>query len=268
MAQTRRVRFPATQRPASGSAGRVARAALLLVLVAAFGCATAPRYSVQISALADPAIHPEPTTYVMLAADPNADPRSLHFREFAATVERALAERGFRATDDPEEAELAMLLDFGVGEHHLESITPVRPAFSYYGGYGPRGCFRGYRGYCGPRPVLGAGLYDPFYVDTYTRTFTTVNRFVRLEARRIEPGKAPRDGLPIWETRADSRGRDTDLRAIFPALVVAATEYIGTDTGQAVHERIRGDDERVVRLRARPGDSSAQPPVPDATATE
>lgn len=260
LAPARRARI-APRAARRGGLGSILGFVLVLVIALASGCASTPRYTVQISALSGEAEPPAAATYLLLPADPDKDPRDLQFREFAETVERGLAARGFVSTRDPAEATIALLLDYGVGDQRVESITHVRPALSYYNGvgfgrglghrHGP-GCRHGYRG-------LGVGFYDPFYLDPpTTRTFTTFSRYFAVEARRIEADRPPRDGEPIWATRVESRGRETDLRAVFPALVAAAADYLGTDTGAAIETRISGDDERVQRLRDATAASGSQ----------
>lgn len=245
----------------------------IAVLLAMLGCATTPRYAVSISALTAEPENPTPGAYLLFPADPETDPRDLQFQEFARTLERGLAERGFVPAASPEIADVALLLDYGVGERETETVTYVTPAFVHagYGGFYPGYGFRGRRyrpyygfgaGYGGFYP--GAGFGHPFYYDRpRSRTYTSVNRFLEVEARRIEPGLAPREGTPLWSTRVDSRGRDGDLRAVFPALVAAASDYLGTDTGEAIEARIDGDDERVLRIREEPrAATSAAPAAP------
>ena len=241
--------------------------ALLILLALTSGCSIPTRYAVEISALASERGAAGEATYFLLPANGEVDPRDLQFLEFARAVERGLAERGFLSTRNPSEATTVLLLDYGVNAKEIESITPVRPAISYYGdyrgGYGFYGRPRnGPR--CGHGCLRGLGFSDPFYLDSQqTRTFATFNRFFAVEARRIEAGRSLRAGEPVWETHVESRGREADLRAVFPALVAAAVDYLGTDTGQAIGTKIRGDDERITRIRAQSVDVAAPPPVED-----
>lgn len=238
--------------------------AMLILLALTSGCSIPTRYAVEISALASEGGAAGEATYFLLPANGEVDPRDLQFLEFARTVERGLAERGFLSTRNPSEATTVLLLDYGVNAKEIESITPVRPAISYYsGGYGFYGRDR-YGPRCSYGCLRGLGFSDPFYLDSQqTRTFATFNRFFAVEARRIEAGRSLRDGEPVWETHVESRGREADLRAVFPALVAAAVDYLGTDTGQTIDTKIRGDDERITRIRAQSVDVAAPPPVED-----
>ena len=55
--------------------------------------------------------------------------------------------------------------------------------------------------------------------------------------------------VPVWKTTITSKGRSGDLRLVFPVLVGAATEYIGTDTGHQVRVEIKESDSRVLKVR-------------------
>lgn len=283
---------------------------LAIGLGALTGCATqAPRFAVEINALsalpedqrpsatplvqstsADPSQAPptvafEDTQYLLLAADPDKDTRDLQHREFEEVLEAALLKRGLERVDVASEADVAILMDYGIGErvtevisistpHHVLNDARFRRSRFRYGRQGRRGRRgRAFGDY--PYSSFDRFAYQP---RVQTRTVTTVNRFLELEARALTSIEAPRSGDPLWSTEARSRGPIEDLRRVFPVLVGAAADYVGSDSGQIIETTIAEDDARVIQLRPMfdptgaalqdPPASAESPGEPDSTKAE
>ena len=259
-----------------------AGAACLLLLVGGAGCASrTPRFAVEVNALADAKWKAQSrlseANYILLPSDPETDARDLQHQEFERILELALADRGLRRVDDPARADIAVLMNYGVGEQETQLITfdPPYNAFDDYR-YWNYGAYYGDRRRGHRRRGVGLLPYGRFSMvhrrslGHQTRTITTVNRFLALEARDLSSGAAedPRTGDPVWSTEVRSRGAIDDLRRVFPVLVSAAVEHIATDTGQILETTIAEDDERVVRLRpAAPEDAPNPESGPESTST-
>ena len=55
--------------------------------------------------------------------------------------------------------------------------------------------------------------------------------------------------LPLWKTNITSTGSSGDLRLVFPVLVGAAADHLGTNTGHQVVVELGEDDIRVRRVK-------------------
>jgi hypothetical protein len=54
---------------------------------------------------------------------------------------------------------------------------------------------------------------------------------------------------PIWKVKMISTGPSGDLRLIFPVMIGAGKEYIGTNTGKSIRVIIAEDDDRVLAVK-------------------
>lgn len=185
-------------------------AALLLA-----GCSRS-RAAVDVSSLASPRAA-ELRTYTLRPEQPAVAPTDLQFQEFAAITARALGERGFHQAEAPEEAELVILLDYGLGEPELRAAV-----------------VQGTRSM-----MIGRNLYS----------HTRHARLTAVERDEYEPGDPVQ---PVWRTTMWSAGRSADLREMFPVLIAAGMDYFGTSSGEQVRVRLAKDGERVRALTTGP----------------
>jgi hypothetical protein len=55
--------------------------------------------------------------------------------------------------------------------------------------------------------------------------------------------------IPVWRTDVMSRGRNDDLRSVFPVLVAAATPHFGKNTKRQVIVDISDGDKQVQQIK-------------------
>lgn len=102
-------------------------AAVMCAAVVSTASCKGPAVEMQVNALgaADPTTHP---TYYLAPGNEGVTEGDLEFREFAEYAERALADRGFRRTDDIEAASAVVLFAYGVSDPKTftqQSAVPV-----------------------------------------------------------------------------------------------------------------------------------------------
>ena len=175
---------------------------------------------------------------LVLPADRNVSPDDLQFREFAAQVGTSLAHRGCTQAQGLADADLAVLLAYGISE-------PIIVEQTDYVVYRPGGRW---------------SRRMPDYVPVTTTHIFQIGS-LRLEARLVDKAAAPSGGAQrggassgpqaedgatlgrqVWKVEAAHTGRRIDLRALFPWLLAAAGEYYGVDSGQAVLVRVGEED--------------------------
>ena len=88
------------------------------------------------------------------------------------------------------------------------------------------------------------GLEGPFLFDRGLRrevtTVTTWRRWLDVSAYRLDDKGRPAEQL--WSTRAESRGRSKDLRAVMPWLVEAMRGDFAADTHGVASYEVRVDE--------------------------
>jgi hypothetical protein len=228
---------------------RVILFALLLLGLA--GCEGSRQVQVNVSSLGSPA--PAAARYVLLPDEARIDPTDLQFAEFAEQVRFALANRGYRPAASKETADIAVMLGFGIGEPRQQSYAYSSPVWgptgpAYFHPRAMESSFYGYRGY------RGQTFYAPSYgVSGYTTQIgivTTYTRFLSLHAIDLAEYRATNHTRRIWQVTAESTGQSGDLRAVFPAMVVAIEPHIGTNSGQAVEVRVNLDDPKIAAVKS------------------
>lgn len=214
------------------------------------GCAVGPRYDVTVSAISDGQNSGE--TYALLPSDPDISPTSLQFREFAGYVERALAIKGYTPAENPEQADLAIFISYGIGDprqHRYSYSMPVMgqtgvSSSSTYGTINTFGNTATYSGTTTYTPTYGVVGYQQ-----YSGTKTTYFRHLSLTAFDLRHYNMTGEPLQIWRTTVGSRGIVNDLRRVFPILVAASLPYIGVDTGQNIRMVISERSPEVLKIK-------------------
>ena len=175
---------------------------------------------------------------LVLPAGQDVNPDDLQFREFSAQVGASLAQRGCTPAQGLEDADLAVLLGYGISE---PIIVEQRDYVVY-------------------RPWGRWSRRMPDYVPV-TTTYIFNTGSLSLEARLVERAAAASGGAQqggashgpkaeagaklgrqVWKIDASHAGQGLDLRALFPWLLAAAGEYYGVDSGQAIVVRVREED--------------------------
>jgi hypothetical protein len=201
-----------------------------------FGCATNPRVNVKVDSLASHETQ-EKLNYIMLSGNKDATPNDLQFQEFAAYLARALDSRGFVYAQNSEDADLAILLSYGIGEPQTNNYTYSLPVWGQTGvssayTYGTASAYGNTATYS------GTTTYEPTYgitgYTTHTGSKTTYFRYVVITGYDYEVFKETDKEIQLWQTKITSVGESGDLRQVFPILIGAAVPYIAKNTGKKV----------------------------------
>jgi hypothetical protein len=210
------------------------------------GCATTA--SVKIDAASNPAAA-DGFGYTIATRDAGrmTDAR---YTAVIAHVHHALASRGMFEAPDPARADVVIDVDYG--EHPPQSkVTTVTqpvmvsPGSTMGGGY-PGSAYPGSSypgsGYPGGNvdPVTGLPRSSVAYVPVQRITYTT-EKYIRIRAS--ENPKLKRRGDPpaqqVWAVEATLDDETTNFEAALPAMIDAAIEYIGQNTGGQVTVRVQ-----------------------------
>jgi hypothetical protein len=221
---------------------------LVLAFLAGAACETlGPFFEVEISGLRAPTV-PAGTKYLLLPGNDGVDQGDLQFMEFAAYVGRVLERKGLAPAVGGERPALVVLLSYGIGAPKVNTtsvpiieqvsggtktvavttLTPAGPSTSY------------------------ATVTEPVrlgVVGTKTRTETTYQRWAVVDAIDVASYLASGKISSAWKTVVTSTGSSGDLRTVFPVMIGAASELIGSNTTQQVVRRITENAPDVIYVR-------------------
>jgi hypothetical protein len=84
---------------------------------------------------------------------------------------------------------------------------------------------------------------------TETETYTIYIKYIVLNAVDYAAYRDGKRTVQLWKTTITTRGVSDDLRKLFPIMIAASFDYIGTDTGEKIEIEIGEEDERIQALR-------------------
>ncbi len=207
-------------------------------------------YEVSVDSITDPGVQAK-STYVLLPGNSGITIYDLNFREYADYVRKALTKQGL--TDAPlADAKLAIFLIYGIGDPKLTPYSYSIPIFGQTSG-GTTSVNLSTYGSDGISNTSGTITTKPTYGIVGSTTYSGVNvsyfRFFILDAVDLDKFRNDSMSVVVWRTTVTSSGSSGDLRRVFPVMVGASTEYLGTNTLRQVSIQLQEDDLRVKAIR-------------------
>lgn len=211
------------------------------------GCS--PRVQVSINSIGN---NPhEYQSYILLSGMKNSNPDDLQYKEYAGYIHKVLQEKGFKETDFGK-ADMVVFLYYGISDPINEQYSYSMPV------YGQTGVSSSYttgtlNTFGNMATYSGTTTYTPTYgivgSQNYSGTRTNYTRHIILDAVDAKKYKELQKIQSLWKTTIISTGSSGDLRTIFPILLGAGKEYIGTNTGKAISVTLSENDDRVLAVK-------------------
>lgn len=190
--------------------------------------------------------------YFLVPGNKDVEMSDLQFKEYAAYVDKVLAEKGFIKVSSAPEAEVVIFLSYAIGDPQTHQYSYSLPVWgqtgvssaSTYGTASVYGNSAAYNGTTTYSPSYGVTGYA-----TRVGSITTYTRFLLLDAYDEATYKREKKMSEVWKTTVVSVGTSNDLRLIFPYMAASMEPYMGTSTGQKVLVQLRANDPAVQALR-------------------
>ncbi len=209
---------------------RCIAAAALLMLSAA--CTVSPKVTVAVDAISATAVADDPR-YVLVPVVAGVDESDLHFREYAEHIHNALKGSGMRRAESAELANVEIEVNYGSSpQQRLVTVPGLHRRASLNDRHcvhrDPRGRCRQWRSrlFSDRFDLFDRQVGDNVRVRSYYRIFLTLEAFDKTAVEKRSP---------LWVTRARIESNRSDMRLAMPALIEAAADYIGEDTGREVY---------------------------------
>lgn len=194
-------------------------------------------------------------SFVVVPLRADVDSTDLQFIEAKHYLITAMREQGYRPADSIQVADVALFLDYGIGEPQTSSYSYVVPVYGPMGGSsttvtattsGPDGTVHT------SGTVTTAPRYGVVGTSTRTESVTMFTRHIIVSAVDLPTYRARRQIKENWRTVVVSTGTSGDLRRVLPVLFAAADPYLGKDTGHVVDLTIKEGDPRISAIRDAP----------------
>lgn len=227
----------------------------LFVVFAVFlsGCATIgqPQFNVFVDSLASPEAK-EKRTYLLLPGNEGATWDDLQFQEYAVYVMRMLEMQGFVPAREMEEADVAIVLSYGIGDPQATQYSYTLPMWGKtgisssktYGNATTYGNTISYSGTTTHTPSYGITGYS-----THIGTAISYFRYALISGYDLEALRESERQIQLWKTTITSTGSSGDLRQVFPVLIGASAPYIARNSGRRISVQLYENDKAVKAIK-------------------
>lgn len=233
----------------------------IFLAIALTGCATVrpPTFNVAVDSLAS-LDAPSKKTYLLIPGNEGVTWDDLQFQEYATYLMRVLNAQGYILAKSPDEADLAIILSYGIGDPQTHQYSYSLPTWGQTG-VSSANTYGSATTYGNTTSVNATTTYTPSYgitgYNTYTGIATTFFRYALITGYDFEKYKETEKQIQLWQTTITSTGSSGDLRRVFPILIGASTPYLATNTGQKVNVSLQETDKVVNAVKGLPVE---QPP--------
>lgn len=215
------------------------------------GCTTAPQFISNVDSLAQTNANAK-IRYVLLPGGKGVEASDLQYQEFAGYIEKVLAEKGFKKASDIQNADVAILFTYAIGDPQTYEYSYSMPTWGQTG-VSSSNTYGTVSSYGGTATYSGTTTYTPTYgvtgSQTYTDTGVVFTRFLSLDAYDVASYIKENKMNQVWKTKVMSTGYSGDLRLVVPYMVTAMKPYLGTNTGRQIEVTLSEDDSYVQLLR-------------------
>lgn len=192
------------------------------------------------------------TSYVLLPANQGLDLDDPGFQGLAAYVDHALSQQGFQTAGEEDVPDLAIFFGYGVGDPTKQTFTYPLPEpdqagtrSSFTAGTTPlsasKASLQSAKPYTPPYDVVGS---TPQPGDDAHRF-----GFMFLDAIDLLRYRQTGEAFPVWRTSVACADASEVLEDVFPALVVAAKDLLGRDSGRVVTKVIPKNSPELLALQ-------------------
>ncbi len=215
------------------------------------GCAVGPQYHVNVDSISAPEASSK-TIYILFPGVKGVEAGDLQYREYAGYVERTLSSLGYIKADNIAAADIAIFLGYGIGDPETHQFTYSLPTYGKTG-VSSSNTYGTVNTYGNTATYSGTTTYTPTYgvtgSTTHTGSRTTYFRYLLLDAVDLDEYRKTEKEVQLWKTTVTSTGSSGDLRQVFPILVAASKQYIGSNTGKKVKVILSESDNRVTEVK-------------------
>lgn len=231
------------------------------------GCVSSPPQKVAYVSTVDALAVPNAPTqrrFVIRSGVPNVSESDLEFGEYAAMLDRALVKQGFVRAAGLSDANIVVVLNYGISAPAERQYTMSVPQWGQtgYAGSSTTGSVNSFgsvtpwgnsASYAGTTTYQQQTQYTPTYgVTGYQTVSGTVVTYTRGMTVRAVPAGQWGSGNPSesWRTTVTSVGSSGNLRLVFPYMVTAAMPHLGTrGGGKPVEVLVPEDDANALFIR-------------------
>ncbi len=225
------------------------------------GCDGTKTYTVQVDAIAQPAVTgqpaPAPQSYHIRSQNPKLNEDSLRYKEVADYVRTALSGRGMYEAPAADKADVLIDIDYGMETPRVKFETVSVPIVIQQ----PGRFVSEFRTVMRRRPdgtteavEVEVKVYQPGNTEFLGMQDTiqpsvVYEKYLKVSAhanQEVTEGRAPPE---VWSVNVSAEDTSNELRKYMPILASATADYIGANTKEAKPIKIKEGDEVVTFIK-------------------
>jgi hypothetical protein len=208
-------------------------------------------YSVKVDAIHNPSVvggH----SYKIVPRQQGFEERDPDYEQAVALLRTALGGRGMYEAPDPDEAEVIVEVDYGVGPLRTEIETQRGVGSTVDPLLGTHTRNRPY-GHMNPGSVIlpDGRVAEPIIEEDTVRRKQVYDKHLSVSAREVavDENGVRRSGKELWRVEVEVEEARDDMAETLPILVGAAADYIDANTGSRQVITVSEDSESVVFVK-------------------
>ena len=192
----------------------------VLLIIGLIGCATVtqPKYHIQVDSIASIEAASK-KTYILLPGNQGVTWDDLQFQEYAMYLMRLLHAQGYVLAKSPEQANLAIILSYGIGDPQTRQYTYTLPTWGQTG-VSSSSTFGTATTFGNTTSLNATTTYTPTYgvtgYNSYTGTETTYFRYAFISGYDFDKYKKENKQVQLWQTTITSSGSSGGFKASLP----------------------------------------------------
>lgn len=195
----------------------------------------------------------EKNKFVLIPGNENCEETNLQYLEFATYTENTLENIGFVKASCRDEANVAILLTYGISDPNFYEYTYSIPVWGQTG-ISASNTYGNLNTYNNGATYSQNTTYTPQYgiigSTTHKGIGVTYFRHLALCGFDLEKYRDTGKAQELWLTKATSSGESGDLREVFPYLLGASKRYIATNTKKKINMQLLENDKTVQEIKA------------------
>lgn len=198
------------------------------------GCASG--YEMKVDAISrPPKVVEQAVSYEIHSKSPENPEDSLRYKEAAKFVKTALSSRGMYEATPPQQPDMIVEIDYGIGPPKPKLETRSEPIYVQVPGpvtyqSMPVGVAKNGTPIIQVVPVQGPPQQQYVGDREYQVLVVNYEKYLHMTARENVVSNEGHPPPEIWTIDVTSEGESKDLRKYLPALAAATIDYVGKDT--------------------------------------
>lgn len=181
-------------------------------------------------------------------SDTKINESDLQYKEFYRYIKIILSLKGYTVVDSLKYANVVIMFNYGISDPYTENYLAIVPIYGQTSTSTTKGVIDPYSSNAVNYSQISTTTTNPT-IGIQNRNRTVFLRYANFVAYDYEYYKKTKKDKIVWQTAISSSGNSSDLRTVFPYLLIASKNYLGRSSGEKKVINIYEKDPDVIKLK-------------------